>query len=466
MLDSGSQVSLWPAHNVHSLRPDSSIKLSAANNIPITAFGFQTRKVKIAGMLYTWNFILARVSRPILGIDFLKHFGMSIDFRSCTLRHNGCESKFINRSAVRQPRVHMVYRDTLTEIKQLLWHFPEVTDPATATTTTKHGVRCFIQTTGPPLKAPPRWLTPDKRKIAKEYFNSMVKAGISRRSNSQWSSALHPVPKSDGSWRPCGDYGRLNGRTVSDNYPLPHLHDFTARLLGCKIFSKVDLVKGYHQIPMTDEDIAKTVIALPYGLFEFVRMPFGLKNAAQAFQWLMDVVMQDLQGIFVYLDDILVASSSPAEQVQHLTALLHRLKDYGLVVNKDKCLFGKSAIEFLGHLVTGDGIKPLKKRVQAALDFERPRMSKQLKRFLGMFNFYHHFIPNAAAVVYPLTRALKGDPKTIVWSEDMSSAFNAAEASSGKLNNAGTPKLQPANSAGHRRQQTRIGSGSPADSKW
>ena len=341
MLDSSSQVSLWPARNVHSLRPDSSIKLSAANNIPITAFGFQTRKVKIAGMLCTWNFILARVSRPILGIDFLKHFGMAIDFWSCTLRHNGCESKFITRSAVKQPRVHMVYRDTLTEIKQLLQHFPEVTDPATATTTTKHGVKCFIQTTGPPLKTPPRRLTPDKMKLAKDYFDSMVKAGICRRSNSQWSSALHLVPKKDGSWRPCGDYRRLNGRTVSDNYPLPHLHDFTAKLRGCKIFSNVDMVKGYHQIPMAEDDIAKTAIASPYGLFEFLRMPFGLKNAAQTFQWLMDVVTHDLHGIFVYLDDILVASSTPAEHIKHLTTLLHRLKDYGLVVNKDKCLFGK-----------------------------------------------------------------------------------------------------------------------------
>ena len=332
-------------------------------------------------MLYTWNFILARVSRPILGIDFLKHFGMSIDFRSCTLRHNGRESKFINRSAVRQPSVNMVYRDTLTEIKQLLQHFPELTDPAMATTTMKHGVRCFTQTTGPPLKTPPRRLTPDKMKIAKEYFDSMVKAGICRMSNSQWSSALHLVPKSDGSWRSCGDNRSLNSRTVSDNYPLPHPHDFTARLLGRKIFSKVDLVKGYHQIPMADKDIAKTAIASPYGLFEFVRMPFGLKNAAQTFQRLMDVATQDLQGIFVYLDDILVASSTPADHIQHLTALLHRLKDYGLVVNKEKCLLGKSAIEFLGHLATGDGIKPLKKRVQADLDFERPRTSKQLNGF-------------------------------------------------------------------------------------
>ncbi len=260
----------------------------------------------------------------------------------------------------------------------------------------------------------------------------MLDEGVIRRSKSQWSSPLHMVKKKDGSWRPCGDYRHLNLQTVEDKYPLPNNADLVARLAGCTIFSKLDLKKGYLQVPVAASDVPKTAIITPFGLFEFVRMPFGLKNAGMTFQRLMDTLLGGLPFAFVYLDDILVASAGEAAHRRHLCQVFEILEKSGLIVNTEKCVFGRPSTEFLGHSISAAGSSPLPSRVSAIADFPRPLNVRQLQAFLGLFNFYRKFIPAASRLILPLTHALRGSPRgdqPLLWSAEMLDAFSAARRS-------------------------------------
>ncbi|CAE1239818.1 unnamed protein product [Acanthosepion pharaonis] len=176
-----------------------------------------------------------------------------------------------------------------------------------------HNAEHRIQTTGLPVHSPPRRLHPDKYKNAKIEFQHLLDLGIIRPSSIPYASPLHMVSKSEaGAWRPCSDFRRLNAQTVPDKYSIPHLQDFAITLQGASIFTKLDFRKAFHQIPVA-KDIHKTAVTTPFGLFEFTRMPFGLRNAAQSFQRLIDEVLRGLHFTFAYIDDVLISSRNIEE---------------------------------------------------------------------------------------------------------------------------------------------------------
>jgi hypothetical protein len=265
----------------------------------------------------------------------------------------------------------------------MLAEFPAVAQPFSVAAEPKHGVRHQIITNGRPATAKFRRLDPSRLAAAKSEFQKMLQAGVIRRSSSAWASPLHLVKKKDGSWRPCGDFRRLNIQTTEDKYPLPNMGDLAGRLDGCKIFTKLDLQKGYYQVPVAEEDVPKTAVITPFGLFEFLRMPFGLKNAGMTFQRMMDRLFFDVPCVFIYLDDLLVASSSVEEHRLHLRSVLQKLQDNGLVLNVEKCVWGQSSLEFLGHQFSAAGVAPLASRVEAVNSFPCPVTVQQLQAFLG-----------------------------------------------------------------------------------
>ena len=173
----------------------------------------------------------------------------------------------------------------------------------------KHDVKHYIKTTPgrPEFCRPRRRLAPDRFKEAKVEFESMVYQGIARLSKNPWASPLQVVPKKDNGLRLCGDYRALNAQTFPDRYPVPHIEDFARTLHGCEVFTTMDLVRAYNQISVASEDVEKTAITMPLGLFEFSRMPFGLRNAAKTFQRFIDFVLRELDFCYAYIDDILIA---------------------------------------------------------------------------------------------------------------------------------------------------------------
>ena len=202
--------------------------------------------------------------------------------------------------------------------------------------------------------------------------------------------------------------GVLNAITEPDRYPVPHLQDFNHRIGKSEVFSTIDLVRAYYQIPVADEDIAKTAVTTPFGNFVFLRMPFGLRNAAQTFQRFMDEITRGLDFVYCYIDDILIFSKDKHEHQQHLEAIIARLHENGIVINAQKSHFFKQEVDFLGFRVDSSGIAPLPDKVSAITGFPKPKTAKELLRFLGCVNFYHLHIPNAALTQQPLYDLLTG----------------------------------------------------------
>ncbi|GFW53468.1 transposon Tf2-9 polyprotein [Trichonephila clavipes] len=354
--------------------------LSAANTSPIHVYTTQTLSLDLGlRRIFQWTFLVGNVSTPIVGADFLYNFRLVPDISKQALLDSVTNIKC--HCILGNSRIHSIKTVSGDSVyHELLRKFPDITKPPRPDQEIKHSVVHYIETNSRPVTAKARRLAPDRLRIAKAEFENMITLGHMRPSKSNYASPLHMVPKKDSTeWRPVGDYRALNAQTIKDNYSVPNILDFTSNLHGTKIYSHIDLVKAYRQIPINPDDVHKSAIITPFGLFESTRMQFGLCNAAATFQQFIDEVLRNLPFVFAFVDDILVASSSPEEHLQHLQILFTRLQQYGLSLKPSKCIFGVTSIKFLGFKVSESGIEPLSDRVDCILNFPQPTTLTQLR---------------------------------------------------------------------------------------
>lgn len=280
----------------------------------------------------------------------------------------------------------------------------------------------------PPIRKNPYRLPHALKPVVNTQIQDMHQKGIIRESDSPWGSPVVIVSKKslDGTpkYRFCVDYRALNAITRGDAYPLPNITETLDSLNGSQFFTTLDLCSGYHQVRMEPTDIEKTAFTLPGHHCEFVRMPFGLCNAPATFQRLMDTVLLGIKGesALVYLDDIIVYSSTLDQHAERLRNVLERLNCANLYVQLPKCTFAVREVEYLGHIVSGDGVKPDPKKIAAVANYPRPQNARDVRAFLGLVGYYRKFIKDFAGRTKPLTELLKKDSR-FEWAKSQEIAF-------------------------------------------
>ena len=239
----------------------------------------------------------------------------------------------------------------------------------------------------------------------------MLECGLINPSTSKYGTPVILIKKHNGGKRMCIDYRALNHLTTTNNYPLLRIDDLFNHLKNTWVYSKLDLLSGYWQIPVKEEDWHKLAFKTNLGLWEPRVMPFGVKNGPACFQRVMNDVFQNSYGVnmLVYLDDILIYSPGEEEHLEDLRSVLTQLREHGYYVKKSKCEFGKREIDWVGHKLIENGIAVQPNKTKVIEEWKQPTNITELRAFLGMVNYYHKFVSRMAMIVRPLNELLQKD---------------------------------------------------------
>ena len=353
----------------------------------------------------------------LIGTDIIRAYGMIIDYNNMKL-YTGTGDNCIpiwswsqpipieNVLLVKDVSLSHLPNDMRVKYEELLDEFDDVfskddRDIGNAPTL----VHDIVLTDNKPFKAPTFRPFNCNRKLVSQHVNEMLEMNVIRPSKSCYSSPLVVVPKGDGAWRICLDSRYLNSITLPDNYGMKIIQDQLDKLRGSKVFSDLDLTSGYWQFHLTERAIPLTAFQCDEGLFEYIRMPFGLCNAGATFQRHMDQILKDIEDVLTYIDDILAHSRNHEEHLVVLRKVFGRLRAVGLKLKGRKCHFGKAETKFLGYIVNGDGVRMNPEKVETIRNYPEPRTARQLRKWLGMISQYRQYIQDYVQVNEPLQKA-------------------------------------------------------------
>ena len=282
-----------------------------------------------------------------------------------------------------------------------------------------------------PVNLPYRRIIPSQMAEVKNLLQDLLDRNVIRKSSSPYASPVVLVRKKDGQLRLCIDYRSLNSKTKRDAFPLPRIDETLESMGGAKVFSSLDLAHGYFQVTMHPNSVSKTAFRVPWGLFEFLRLPQGLCNSPSTFQRIMEFIFGDmnLTELILYLDDVLVFSSTFEEHLHRLDKVLERLVRHGLKLKGSKCKLFQNSVTHLGHIVSGSGISVDPGKIERVKNWPTPSGVDQLRSFLGLASYYRRYVKDFAKIASPLHALIGKAPekvgkgKTLNWTPEADAAF-------------------------------------------
>ncbi|UYV66407.1 K02A2.6-like [Cordylochernes scorpioides] len=400
------------------LQPNSDIHISQADGVTRTCGSLQT-KVRIDKLIKPVTLhVMKNFKYPLLiGLDVASLFNLLIDVKDKTIytKFDGLQNPILVNH-LEEIREH--------ELKKLLEHLRNVF--------CQHAIdlgKVAIQHKIITKSEQPISLRPYRRPL-KEYeeiaeqVKELLEHKLIRTSYSPWAFPVVMVPKKDGNKRMCIDYRRLNEITLDDRQPLPHIQDMFDRLHGSRFFSTLDVAWGYWQIEMDPQSIQKTAFVTNDGHYEFLVMPFGLKNAASTFQRIIQHILGELlwKGTCSFQDDILVYTKTWQEHIELLSKVFDKLRQYNMKLKLSKCIFGRTEVKYLGHIISHNQLKPDPGKVKSIQDFPRPDTVKKVRQFMGLANYYRKFVKDFSKISFPLVRLTRKN-QPFIWNEEVEESF-------------------------------------------